>query len=69
MQRYARTRQSDQARTIYFTNTVVRLFSNEWLALAAVRNAGLALLDMLPFAKTLLARQAMGFADNVTRLK
>lgn len=69
LQRYAQARKTDQSRTINFTDTVVRLFSNEWLALAAVRNAGLALLDVLPFAKTLLARQAMGFANNVARLK
>ena len=69
LQRYASARQKDQSRTINFTDTVVRVFSNEWLALAAVRNAGLALLDVLPFAKTLLARQAMGFADKVARLK
>ncbi|MDD5229542.1 MAG: 2-octaprenyl-6-methoxyphenyl hydroxylase [Methylococcales bacterium] len=59
--RYAQNRQADQSRTINFTDTVVRLFSNEWLALAAFRNAGLALLDVLPFAKTVLARHAMGY--------
>jgi len=64
LQRYAQARQRDQSRTIKFTDTVVRLFSNEWLALAALRNAGLALLDVLPFAKSLLARQAMGLAND-----
>ncbi len=58
---YAQMRQTDQSRTIQFTNTVVRIFSNEWLAVAAVRNVGLALLDVLPFAKTVLARHAMGY--------
>lgn len=59
---FAQLRQTDQSRTINFTNTVVRLFSNEWLALAAARNVGLAILDVLPFAKTVLARHAMGYA-------
>jgi 2-octaprenyl-6-methoxyphenol hydroxylase len=58
---FAQLRQTDQSRTINFTNTVVRLFSNEWLALAAARNVGLAILDVLPFAKTVLARHAMGY--------
>jgi 2-octaprenyl-6-methoxyphenol hydroxylase len=61
LKHYAQIRQADQSRTINFTDTVVRLFSNEWLALAAVRNVGLALLDVLPFAKTILARHAMGY--------
>lgn len=61
LQRFSQTRQNDQNRTVHFTDTVVRIFSNEWLALAAVRNMGLALLDVLPFAKTVLARHAMGY--------
>lgn len=61
LKRFSQTRQVDQSRTINFTDTVVRLFSNEWLALAAARNVGLALLDVLPFAKTVLARHAMGY--------
>lgn len=61
LQHFAKNRQGDQSRTIYFTDSVVRLFSNEWLALATVRNVGLALLDILPFAKTVLAKHAMGY--------
>lgn len=63
LNRFAKNRHADQAKTIYFTDTVVRLFSNEWLALAAVRNLGLAILDMLPFAKSVLARHAMGYKE------
>ncbi len=59
--RFSQARKTDQSRTIAFTDTVVKIFSNEWLALAAARNAGLAILDVLPFAKTVLARHAMGF--------
>ncbi len=61
LKRFSQTRQTDQSRTIHFTNAVVQIFSNEWLALAAARNIGLALLDVLPFAKTVLARHAMGY--------
>lgn len=58
---FSQRRQTDQSRTIQFTNTVVQIFSNEWLALAAARNVGLALFDILPFAKKVLARHAMGY--------
>ena len=58
---FSQCRQTDQSRTIQFTNAVVQIFSNEWLALAAARNVGLALFDILPFAKKVLARHAMGF--------
>lgn len=65
LNRYAKTRQKDQDLTIQFTDNVVRLFSNEWLALAAVRSLGLLALDHLPMAKNFLARHAMGLAQNI----
>lgn len=65
---YAESRQKDHDRTIGFTNSVVRIFSNEWLALAAARNIGLAILDHIPSAKTLLTRHAMGLAGRLPRL-
>ncbi len=61
LQYFSQTREADQQRTINFTDTLVRIFSNEWLAVTAARNLGLALLDVLPFAKTVLARHAMGY--------
>ena len=57
---YANTRKKDHDRTIGFTNTVVNVFSNEWLALVTARNIGLTLLDYIPTAKSMLTRQAMG---------
>ena len=65
---YAESRQKDHDRTIGFTNTVVRIFSNDWLALAAARNIGLAILDHIPAAKALLTRHAMGLAGRLPRL-
>lgn len=65
---YAQSRQKDHGRTIDFTDTVVRIFSNDWLALAAARNIGLAILDHIPAAKTLLTRHAMGLAGRLPRL-
>ena len=65
---YAQARQQDHDRTIGFTDNLVRIFSNDNLALSAVRNIGLALLDHIPLAKTLLTRNAMGLAGRLPRL-
>jgi 2-octaprenyl-6-methoxyphenol hydroxylase len=65
---YASLRQQDHDQTIAFTDNIVKIFSTDWLALAAVRNAGLTLLDQLPFAKSLLARHAMGMAGKLPRV-
>lgn len=59
---YVAARKKDHHRTITFTDTLVRLFSNDSLALAAARNIGLAALDHVPAAKALLSRHAMGLA-------
>ena len=65
---YARQRQRDHDKTIGFTNNVVRIFSNDWLPVAAIRNAGLTLLDHLPGAKQLLAKHAMGLAERMPKI-
>lgn len=61
---YAISRKKDHDRTIGFTDAVVKIFSNKWLALALARNVGLTLLDHIPVAKTLLTRHAMGLGDK-----
>ena len=64
---YARQRQYDHSKTISFTDKVVRIFSNAWLPVAALRNTGLTMLDHLPFAKQILARHAMGLANSILK--
>ncbi len=68
LNRYAQARQKDHNQVIGFTDTIVRIFSNDWLALAAARNAGLTVLDHIPAAKSLLTRHAMGLAGRMPRL-
>ncbi len=60
LEQYAQQRQKDHDTVINFTDSVVKLFSNQWLSLAVARNTGLALLDFIPGAKKQLARYAMG---------
>ena len=64
---YAKQRQYDHSKTISFTDKVVRIFSNDWLPVAALRNTGLTMLDHLPFAKQILARHAMGLANSLPK--
>jgi 2-octaprenyl-6-methoxyphenol hydroxylase len=61
---YVKARTQDHRLTIGFTDTLVRIFSNEWLPLAAARNIGLFVLDHLPLAKSLLSRNAMGLTQH-----
>lgn len=68
LERYAEQRKKDHDTVINFTDSVVKLFSNEWLSLAAARNAGLALLDSIPSAKKHLARYAMGLNTRMPHI-
>jgi 2-octaprenyl-6-methoxyphenol hydroxylase len=60
LQAYVQKRLKDHNRVIGFTDSLVKLFSNQSSLLAAARSTGLTLLDHLPSAKSYLARQAMG---------
>ncbi|CAG7856482.1 2-octaprenyl-6-methoxyphenol hydroxylase [biofilm metagenome] len=64
---YVALREQDHRQTIGFTDTLVKVFSNNNSVLAAARNIGLTVLDHLPAAKTLLSRHAMGFAQRQSR--
>jgi 2-octaprenyl-6-methoxyphenol hydroxylase len=65
---YVAVRERDHRQTIGFTDALVRIFSNDWLAVATARNIGLAALDHVPAAKSLLARHAMGLAQRLPQL-
>lgn len=60
LQRYVQKRLRDHNRVVGFTDSLVKLFSNQSNLLAVARTTGLTLLDHLPIAKHYLARQAMG---------
>jgi 2-octaprenyl-6-methoxyphenol hydroxylase len=57
--RFARRRRLDRRGGIVFTDTLVRLFSQERRALSAARGLGLAALDLAPPARRFLARRMM----------
>lgn len=65
---YAVSRQKDHERVIGATDNLVRVFSNDWLPVAAARNAGMTILDHIPGAKTFLTRYAMGMGGRMPRI-
>lgn len=56
---YARTRGLDRLGTIRFTDTLVRVFSNDFAPLRHARGAALLALDLLPPARNFLARRML----------
>ena len=60
LQGYLGRQQGDQRMTVAFSDYLTRLFSNSQPLLTAGRNLGLLGLDLLPPARRLFARQAMG---------
>ena len=68
LEAYAKKRHSDHEKTIGFTNSLVHLFSNQNLALAALRNTGLTMLDHLPSLKRTFAKHAMGLARRLPEI-
>jgi len=67
LERYAQARQDDLDRVIQFTDSTVRLFSNDYAPVALARNVGLLALDRFVPGKRLLTRYAMGLGSRIPR--
>lgn len=65
---YVAERQTDIARTAKFTDSLVRIFSNGLLPLAAVRNASLFAIDRSPMLKREIMYKMMGLAGKNGKL-
>lgn len=65
---YQTERESDREQTLCVTESLARLFSNNWAPLSLTRNILLKALDTMPVAKGLFAEQAMGFNFNNSEL-
>ena len=68
LKQYAESRQKDHDHTIGFTDNVVKIFSSDWLPMAAARSISLAVMDHIPAAKSVLAKHAMGLAGRLPRV-
>ena len=65
---YADWRKRDHIQTAMATDGLVKLFSNNILPIAALRNLGLLVVDLVPPLKKVFARHAMGFVGKLPRL-
>jgi len=68
LQQYEQWRSKDQRNVSAITDTLVRIFSNNFTPLVLARNAGLLAMDLLPPLKRRLERQAMGLSGRLPRL-
>jgi 2-octaprenyl-6-methoxyphenol hydroxylase len=66
--RYARWRRFDNLALAAVTDGLNRLFSNDIAPIAALRDAGLAVVDRLPPVKRFFMRHAMGLVGDLPRL-
>lgn len=68
LNRYAQSRLKDHEQTIGFTDNLVKIFSTDWLPMAAARSISLAVMDHIPVAKSVLAKHAMGLSGRLARV-
>ena len=66
--RYAQGRAADRRGVTRFTDGLIRLFGDTRLPVRLARDAGLLLFDLLPPAKSALARVSLGFGGSTPRL-
>jgi 2-octaprenyl-6-methoxyphenol hydroxylase len=68
LQAYADWRETDRRRIVAFTDGLVRLFSTPLGVLRSLRSLGILAFDVLPPAKSALARLSVGSAARIPRL-
>ena len=68
VERYLKQRKQDQKRTIWLTDTLVRLFSNQKFPVSPLRSIALRKLEQCPPAKSALNRIMMGVSGKVSQL-
>jgi 2-octaprenyl-6-methoxyphenol hydroxylase len=68
LQDYSDWRATDRRRIVAFTDGLVRIFASPLGALRGLRSLGLLAFDVLPPAKSALARLSVGAAERVPRL-
>ena len=68
LQDYADWRETDRRRIVAFTDGLVRLFSSPLGVIKSLRSLGILAFDVLPPAKSALARLSVGAAARIPRL-
>ena len=65
---YHARRRKDMLRVYRITDSLVKIFSNDFPPLAHARAAGLVVMDLLPPLRHLMARQSMGLLGRMSRM-
>lgn len=68
LDRYTQWRRTDSAMSAATYDGLNKLFSNDWKILRTARDAGLGVVDRLPFVKQWLVSEAAGLTGTVPRL-
>ena len=68
LQSYVEQRQDDARRVYRFTDSLVKIFSNNSTPLGHMRAAGLVAVGLIPPLRHQLARQSMGLGGRISRL-
>lgn len=68
LNQFARWRADDLKKTVWFTDSLARVFTNPLIPLGYLRSLGLLALDVLPPLRSTLARRSMGMAGRLPRL-
>jgi len=68
LERFAQWREGDRTGVVRFTDGLVKLFGDTRPGMGLLRNLGLLLFDVMPPAKSALARVSAGFAGPTPRL-
>ena len=68
LENYVESRRADWEQTIFATDSLVRIFSHDFLGLAILRDKALNIFDKVPLVKEKLAYSAMGFSGESAKL-
>lgn len=68
LQRYAQWRADDRSNIVRFTDGLVRLFSQSFAPVKALRDMGMLAFDLMPPAKDALSQLSLGAAGKIPRL-
>jgi 2-octaprenyl-6-methoxyphenol hydroxylase len=68
LNRYAQWRQRDHRQAAFVTDSLVKIFSSDFMPVVIGRNLGLIATELLPPVKKLLTRSAIGLAGKLPKL-
>ncbi len=68
LENYAKLRSKDQKKVAFITDSLAKIYSNDFFLIAKARSKGLAVTDIMPTIKHRVAKEAMGLAGKLPKL-